>query len=135
MNVCMYVAVCMYLYGCECACEGVFAYIYVSEIGCVAVYVSVCNHMYVYMLYHHHGLLSARIPLTPSCHQFRTAIVLSKSYRRHFVFSPSWWMYVFAGWPSLVCPWVRVHRRTSLMSSLLLQQCPECLARLGYFMR
>ena len=34
------------------------------------------------------------------------------------------WMLIFAGWPTLVCLYVAVHRRTSLMSlSLFEQQC------------
>ena len=38
---------------------------------------------------------------------------------------------IFAGRPTLVCPYVGVHRRMSLIiSSLLPQQCPTCLIRL-----
>ena len=47
-------------------------------------------------------------------------------------------MNVFAGWPSLVCPCVGIHKRTSLWcSSLLLLQCPEylvCLTWIAYEM-
>ena len=42
-------------------------------------------------------------------------------------------MWVLTVWPKLVCPCVGVHRRTSLISSsLLLQQCSACLARLTF---
>ena len=42
-------------------------------------------------------------------------------------------MYVLAGRPAFARPYVGVHRSTSLMSSsLLLQQCPACLARLTW---
>ena len=42
-------------------------------------------------------------------------------------------MYVLVGRPALAHPYVGVHRSTSLMSSsLLLQQCPACLARLTW---
>ena len=42
-------------------------------------------------------------------------------------------MYVHAGRPAFARPCVGVHRSTSLMSSsLLLQQCPACLARLTW---
>ena len=40
-------------------------------------------------------------------------------------------MHVRAGRPAFAWPYAGVHRSTSLMnSSLLLQQCPACLARL-----
>ena len=40
---------------------------------------------------------------------------------------------VFAGWPTLVCPCVGVHRRITLMSlSLFLQQGPACLFHLTW---
>ena len=42
-------------------------------------------------------------------------------------------MYVRAGRPAFAQPYVGVHRSTSLLSSsLLLQQCPACLARLTW---
>ena len=42
-------------------------------------------------------------------------------------------MYVRAGRPAFARPCVGVHKSTSLMSSsLLLQQCPACLARLTW---
>ena len=44
---------------------------------------------------------------------------------------------IFSGWPTLVCPCVRVHRRTSLMSSpWYIQQSPAWLSHfLKWFMR
>ena len=49
----------------------------------------------------------------------------------HPVSSHSCCMYVRAGRPAFAWPYVGVHRSTSLTSSsLLLQQCPACLARL-----
>ena len=51
----------------------------------------------------------------------------------HLVSSHSCCMYVRAGRPAFVWPYVGVHRSTSLMSSfLLLQQCPACLVRLTW---
>ena len=49
----------------------------------------------------------------------------------HPVSSHSCCMYVRGGHPAFAWPYTGVHRSTSLMiSSLLLQQCPACLARL-----
>ena len=51
----------------------------------------------------------------------------------HPVSSHSCWMYIRAGRPAFARPCVRVHKSTSFMSSsLLLQQCPACLARLTW---
>ena len=48
----------------------------------------------------------------------------------HPVSSHSCCMYVRAGRPAFARPYVGVHRSTSVISSsLLLQQCPACLAR------
>ena len=61
------------------------------------------------------------------------AIAPDKSSWWHPEFTQSWWMLVFAGWSTLVCPWVWVHRKTSLRNlSLLPQQYPACL---GWFVR
>ena len=58
-------------------------------------------------------------------HRFRQV------FRLHPVSSHSCCMYVRAGRPAFAWPYAGVHRSTSLMSSsLLLQQCPACLARL-----
>ena len=84
-----------------------------------------CNH------HHHHIALVARISLTLSRHSSLSFITLGRSSGQHPVSSHSCWMYVRAGRPAFVRPCVGVHKSTSLMSSsLLLQQCSACLARL-----
>ena len=56
------------------------------------------------------------------------AIVFGKSSRWHPVSTQSRWIWVLAGWLTLVYLCVVVHRRLLLMSSsLLLQPCPACL--------
>ena len=80
---------------------------------------------------HHHIALVARIFLTLSRHSSLSFIALGRSSGQHPVSSHSCWMYVRAGRPAFARPCVGVHKSTSLMSSsLLLQQCPACLARL-----
>ena len=60
-------------------------------------------------------------------------IASGKSSGLHPVSSHSCCMYVLDGRPAFARPYVGVHRSTSLMSSsLLLQQCPACLARLTW---
>ena len=81
--------------------------------------------------HHHHVVPLARIYLTLSCHFSLSFIASGKSSGLHPVFSHSCCMYVRAGRPVFAWPYAGVHRSTSLMSlSLLLQQCPVCLARL-----
>ena len=89
---------------------------------------------YIYHHHHHHHIaLVARISLTLSRHSSLSFIALGKSSGQHPVSSHSCWMYVRAGRPAFARPGVRVHKSTSLMSSsLLLQQCPACLARLTW---
>ena len=71
--------------------------------------------------HHHHIALVARISLTLSRHSSLSFIAPVSSH--------SCWMYVRAGRPAFARPCVGVHKSTSLMSSsLLLQQCPACLA-------
>ena len=83
--------------------------------------------------HHHHVALVARISLTLSRHSSLSFIALSRSSGQHPVSSHSCWMYVRAGRPVFARPCVGVHKSTSLMSSsLLLQQCPACLARLTW---
>ena len=42
-------------------------------------------------------------------------------------------MSIFAGWLTLVCPFGRVHSRTSLISWFLLpQECPACIHSISY---
>ena len=83
--------------------------------------------------HHHHIALVARISLTLSRHSSLSFIALGRSSGQHPVSSHSCWMYVRAGRPAFARPCVEVHKSTSLMSSsLLLQQCPACLARLTW---
>ena len=75
----------------------------------------------------------ARISLTLSRHFSQSFIASDRSFGLHSVSSQSCCMYVLAGHPALACPYVGVHRSTSLMSSpLLLQQCSACLAHLTW---
>ena len=81
--------------------------------------------------HHHHIALVARISLTLSRHSSLSFIALGRSSGQHPVSSHSCWMNVPAGRPAFARPCVGVHKSTCLMSSsLLLQQCPACLARL-----
>ena len=83
--------------------------------------------------HHHHVVPLARISLTLSYHFSLSFIASGRSSGLHPISSHSCCMYVRAGRPALVCPYVGVHRGTSLMSSsLLLQQYPACLARLTW---
>ena len=73
----------------------------------------------------------ARISLTLSHHFSLSFITFGRSSGLHPVSSHSCCMHVRASRPAFAWPYARVHRSTSLMSSsLLLQQCPACLARL-----
>ena len=83
--------------------------------------------------HHHHIALVARISLTLSRHSSLSFIALGRSSGQHPVSLHSCWMYVRAGRPAFARPYMGVHKNTSLMSSsLLLQQCPSCLARLTW---
>ena len=48
-----------------------------------------------------------------SHHLSLLAIPFGKSYRQQPVSALSWWIYIFAGQQTLVCPYVGVHRRIS----------------------
>ena len=75
----------------------------------------------------------ARISLTLSRHFSLSFIASGRSSGLHPVSPHSCCMYVRAGLPAFVRPYVGVHRSTSLMiSSLLLQQCPACLVCLTW---
>ena len=75
----------------------------------------------------------ARISLTLSRHFSLSFIAFGKSSGLYPVSSHSCCMYVRAGRPAFARPYAVVHRSKSLMSSsLLLQQCPACLARLTW---
>ena len=81
--------------------------------------------------HHHHVVPLARISLNLSRHPSLSFIAFGRSSGLHPVSSHSWCMYVRAGRPAVAWPYAGVHRSTSLMSSsLLLQQCTACLARL-----
>ena len=83
--------------------------------------------------HHRHVVLVARISLTLSRHFYLSFIASGRSSGLYPISSHSWWMYVRAGRPAFVRPYVGVHKSTSLMSSsLLLQQCPACLVRLTW---
>ena len=84
-----------------------------------------CHH------HHHHVVPPARISLTISRHFSLSFIASGRSSGLHPVSSHSCCMLVRAGRPAFAWPYVGVHSSTSLTSSsLLLQQCPACLARL-----
>ena len=81
----------------------------------------------------HHVVPQARISLILSHHFSQSFIPSGRSSELHPVSSHSCCMYVRAGPPAFARPYVGVHKSTSLMSSsLLLQQCPECLVRLTW---
>ena len=93
--------------------------------------------------HHHHVVPPAWISLTLSrrfslgrssgLHFPLSFIASGRSSGLHLVSSHSCCMYVWAGRPAFARPYVGVHRSTLLMSSsLLLQQCPECLVRLTW---
>ena len=79
--------------------------------------------------HHHHVVPLARLSQTLPRHFSLSFIASGRSSGLHPVSSHSCCMYVRAGRPAFAWPYAGVHRRTSLMSSsLLLQQCPACLA-------
>ena len=83
--------------------------------------------------YHHDVVPLAWISLTLSRHFSLSFIASGRSSGLHPISSHSFCMYVRAGRPAFARPYAGVHRSTSLMSSsLLLQQCPACLARLTW---
>ena len=83
--------------------------------------------------HYHHVMPLARISLILSRHFSLSFFASGRSSGIHPVSSQSCWMYVRAGRPTFARPYVGIHRSTSLMSSsLLLQQCPACLARLTW---
>ena len=88
-------------------------------------------YIYIHTYHHYHVVTLARISLTLSHHFSLSFIAPGRSSGLHPVSSHSCCMYVRAGRPAFAWPYAGVHRSTSLMSSsLLLQQCPACLARL-----
>ena len=75
---------------------------------------TICQH------HHHHLVPLARISLVLSRHFSLLFITSGRFSGLHPVSSHSYWMYVRAGRPAFVRPYVGVHRSTSLMSSSLL---------------
>ena len=129
----MYIYIYLYLY--------IFIYIYIYIFIYFYIYIYIYwyifiyIYIYIYTLYHHHHhiVLAARISLTLSRHSSLSFIVLGRSSGQQPVSSHSCWMYVRAGRPAFARPCVGIHKSTSLMnSSLLLLQCPACLARLTW---
>ena len=91
------------------------------------------QHYNIHHHHHHHVVPLARISLTLSRHFSLLFIASGRSSGLHRVSSHNWWMYIRAGRPAFVRPYVRVHRSTSLMStSRFLQQYPACLVRLTW---
>ena len=87
----------------------------------------------IYHHNHHHVVPLARTSLTLSRHFSLSFIASGRSSGLHPVSSHSCCMYVRAGRPAFVRPYVGVHRSASLISSsLLLRQCPACLVRLTW---
>ena len=96
-------------------------------------------NMHFYTVYHHHHhhhhhqvMLIAQILLDLSCHLYLPSISLGRSSRHYPVFAQSWPLSVFVVRPTLIGLCQRAHRWTLLISSSVhLQQCPPCLARLA----
>ena len=83
--------------------------------------------------HHHHVMPPARISLTLSLHFSLSFIAYGRSSGIPPISSYSCCVYVRAGRPAFARSYVGVHRSSSLMSSSLrLQQCPACLARLAW---
>ena len=88
---------------------------------------------YSFKNHHHHVVPPARISLAHSGHFSLSFIASGRSSGLHPISSHSCCMYVRADHPAFARTYVGVYRSTSLMSlSLLLQQCPACLVRLGW---
>ena len=82
--------------------------------------------VYIYLI-----VPSVRITLTLSHHPSQSFIASGRSSGLHPISTQSCCMSVRAGRPNFSRPCEGVHSSTSLMSSsLLFQQCPECLVRL-----
>ena len=101
---------------------------------CIYNYLSLSLSIYIYIyiyihIYHHHLVVPlAPISLTLFRHFSLSFIASGRSSWLHSVSSHSCCMYVRAGRPAFAWPYAGVH----MSSSLLLQQCPECLVRLAW---
>ena len=90
-------------------------------------------YIYIYIYIYNHVVPPSRISRILSHHFSRSFLASGRSSGLHPVSSQSCCMYVRAGRPAFARPYVRVQRSTSLTSSsLLLQQCPACLAGLTW---
>ena len=103
----------------------------------VQISLSLYIYIYIYIYYHHHHhhhvVPLVRISMTLLRHFSLSFITFGRSSGLHPVSSHSCCMYFRAGRLTFAWPYAGVHRSTSLMrSSLLLQQCPACLARLTW---
>ena len=78
------------------------------------------KQLYKIYKYHHHVVPQAQISLTLYRHFSLSFIASGRSSGPHPVSSHSCWMYVWAGCPAFVRPYVGVHRSISLMRSSLL---------------
>ena len=115
-------------------CSFIEQYVHILSIFIILSILLVCILLFLcfYMCHHHHHVVPlAWISLTLSRHISLSFIASGMSSGLHPISSHSCCMYVLAGHPAFARSYVGVHRSTSLMSlSLLLQQCPVCLARL-----
>ena len=71
---------------------------------------------YIIIIYHHHyhqHVLKVQIPLSFSHYLSLLVISFGKFSRWRPVSTQNWWMWIFAGQSTLMCPCVGVHRRTS----------------------
>ena len=80
--------------------------------------------------HHHHVALPAQISQTLSRYPPLSSIAPERSSRLHPVSAQSSCILVLAGCPAFAHPCEEAHWSISLISSLLLQQCPTCLVRL-----
>ena len=110
----------------------IYTYIYIYTHIYIHIYIYTYMNIYIYH-HHYHVVPQARISLTLSRRFSLSFIASGRSSRLHPVSSHSCCMYLRAGRPAFVRPYVGIHRSRSLMSSsLLLQQCPACLVRLTW---
>ena len=100
---------------------------------CDVCYIGPTTQIIRHAYHHHHVMPQARISMILSRHFSLSLIAFGRSSGLHPVPSQSCCMYVRAGRSAFAWPYAGVNRSTSLMSSsLLLQQCPACLAPCEY---
>ena len=92
-------------------------------------FVNFGTEMFIFLCYHHHGVLLAQIFLNLYFNSSLSSITFSRSSMLHPVSVLSSCRWVLAVRPTLAHPCKGVYRSTSLMSlSLLFPPCPACLA-------